>query len=31
MKQTMWMQHELLERGNPVRTYVGLEFERKSI
>ena len=31
MKQIMWMQHELLERGNPVRTYVGLEFERKGI
>jgi len=29
MKQTMWLQHELLERGNPVRTYVGMEFERK--
>jgi len=29
MKQTMWLQHELLERGNPVRTYAGIEFERK--
>jgi len=31
MKQTMWLQHELLERGNPVRTYVGMEFERKRV
>jgi len=31
MKQTMWLQHELLQRGNPVRTYVGMEFERKNI
>ena len=31
MKQTMWLQHELVERGNPRRTYVGLEFERKDI
>lgn len=31
MKQTMWLQHELLERGNPVRTYVGMGFERKGI
>ncbi|MCL1975685.1 MAG: peptide chain release factor H [Firmicutes bacterium] len=31
MKQTMWMQHELLERGNPVRTYSGMEFIRKGI
>ncbi|MCL2538729.1 MAG: peptide chain release factor H [Oscillospiraceae bacterium] len=30
MKQTMWLQHELLERGNPVRTYVGMEFKRKN-
>jgi len=30
MKQTMWLQHEMLERGNPVRTYVGMEFERKN-
>lgn len=27
-KQVMWMQHELLERGNPVRVYEGLEFKR---
>jgi len=27
-KQTMWIQHELLERGNPVRVYKGLEFKR---
>ncbi|WP_371375434.1 peptide chain release factor H [Sporomusa aerivorans] len=26
MKQTMWIQHELLERGKPVRVYEGLEF-----
>ena len=25
-KQNMWMQHKLLERGNPIRTYVGIEF-----
>ena len=31
MKQTMWLQHELLERGNPVRTYVEMEFERKNV
>ena len=30
LKQTLWLQHELLERGNPVRTYVGIEFERKN-
>ena len=29
MHQTMWLQHEMLERGNPVRTYVGMDFERK--
>ena len=29
MKQIMWLQHEMLERGNPVRTYVGMEFKRK--
>ena len=29
IKQTMWMQHNLLERGNPVRTYVGIKFARK--
>lgn len=27
-KQVMWMQHEHLERGNPVRVYEGLEFKR---
>lgn len=27
-KQVMWMQHELLERGNPVRIYEGPEFRR---
>lgn len=27
-KQTMWIQHELLERGNPVRVYEGIEFKR---
>lgn len=27
-KQVMWIQHELLERGNPVRVYEGLEFKR---
>lgn len=27
-KQVMWLQHELLERGNPVRVYEGLEFKR---
>jgi peptide chain release factor len=26
MKQTMWIQHELLERGKPVRVYEGMEF-----
>ena len=31
MKQTMWMQHKLLERGNPVRIYVGLDFEPKGL
>ena len=29
LNQTMWLQHEMLVRGNPVRTYVGMEFERK--
>jgi len=29
MNQIMWLQHEMLERGNPLRTYVGMEFERK--
>ncbi|MCL1808520.1 MAG: peptide chain release factor H [Clostridiales bacterium] len=28
MKQTMWVQHNLLERGNPVRTYEGVGFRR---
>ena len=27
-KQVMWMQHELLERGNPARVYEGMEFRR---
>lgn len=27
-KQVMWIQHELLERGNPVRVYEGPEFKR---
>lgn len=27
-KQTMWIQHELLERGKPIRVYEGLEFKR---
>jgi peptide chain release factor len=27
-KQVMWIQHELLERGNPIRVYEGLEFKR---
>lgn len=27
-KQVMWMQHELIERGNPIRVYEGLEFKR---
>jgi len=27
-KQIMWIQHELLERGNPVRVYEGMEFKR---
>jgi len=31
LKQTMWLQHELLQRGNPVRVYVGMEFERKLV
>jgi peptide chain release factor len=26
MKQAMWIQHELLERGKPVRVYEGMEF-----
>ena len=28
MKQTMWIQHEMLERGNPIRVYSGLDFKR---
>lgn len=28
-KQVMWIQHELLERGNPVRVYEGLKFKRQ--
>ncbi|AOY76031.1 peptide chain release factor H [Clostridium formicaceticum] len=27
-KQVMWIQHELLERGNPIRVYEGLTFKR---
>ncbi len=27
-KQVMWIQHELLERGNPVRVYEGQTFKR---
>ncbi len=27
-KQMMWIQHELLERGNPIRVYEGLDFKR---
>ena len=27
-KQIMWIQHELLERGNPIRVYEGLDFKR---
>jgi len=30
LTQSMWIQHELLERGNPVRTYIGMEFKRKN-
>jgi peptide chain release factor len=29
LKQTMWLQHELLERGKPVRVYEGAEFKRR--
>ncbi|HEX9062706.1 MAG TPA: peptide chain release factor H, partial [Clostridia bacterium] len=28
-KKSMWMQHNTLERGNPVRTYEGIEFKIK--
>ncbi len=28
-KKSMWMQHNALERGNPVRTYEGIEFKIK--
>mgnify|MGYP001067428803 CR=1 FL=1 len=28
LKQTMRLQHELLERGNPIRTYKGMEFQK---
>jgi len=31
MKQTMWLQHEMLQRGNPVRTYTGMNFERSEV
>lgn len=27
-KQALWIQHELLERGNPIRVYEGIEFKR---
>jgi peptide chain release factor len=27
-KQMMWIQHELLERGNPIRIYKGSDFKR---
>lgn len=27
-KQTMWIQHELLVRGNPIRIYEGLTFKQ---
>jgi len=27
-KQVMWIQHEMLERGNPIRVYEGIEFKR---
>ena len=27
-QRTMWQQHNSLERGNPVRTYIGPEFKR---
>ena len=30
MKQTMWIQHELLERGKPVRVYEGAEFRLRA-
>lgn len=26
-KKSMWMQHNTLERGNPLRTYEGIEFK----
>lgn len=29
-KRTMWMQHNELERGNPVRTYEGLGFKLRA-
>jgi peptide chain release factor len=29
-KQKMWMQHNLLERGNPIRIYEGPQFRRKN-
>ncbi|MDP4182667.1 MAG: peptide chain release factor H [Bacillota bacterium] len=28
-KRTMWMQHNVLERGNPIRIYEGLDFKLK--
>ncbi len=30
-QKTMWQQHNSLERGNPVRTYIGPEFKRSFI
>jgi peptide chain release factor len=28
-KKTLWMQHNVLERGNPIRTYEGMDFKLK--
>lgn len=28
VNESMWFQHELLERGNPVRAYEGMDFRR---
>lgn len=30
-KRVMWMQHNTLERGNPLRVYEGKEFRLKQI
>jgi peptide chain release factor len=27
-REAMWIQQEILERGNPVRVYEGMSFER---